>query len=185
MENKLPRNKLLSSLLVKASNPFTTIEQKLDVKRILMESVTMQGMNHIFLVQCHFEQNPLFYIDEKEAIRQALMAYKENNYRAFYYLYLLLKDKNPSRARAYLLLGCEFSDGKAFYEIANCYHEGSLFPKDIKLAYKYYSLAAKSGLKNGYYGMLLIAAESHDVELEKRIYQEAFKQGLVLPGVIE
>ena len=185
MEKKLPRNRLLSSLLVKASNPFTTMEQKLDIKRILMESVTMQGMNHIFLVKCHFDEKPLFHIDEKEALRQAFMAYKENNIGAFYYLFLLLKDRHPSRARQYLLLGCEYADPKAYQALGTCYHDGVLFHKDIKKAYEYFTLSAKSGVKDGYFGMLLIASEMGDVELERRIYREAMHDGVVLPGVVE
>ncbi len=185
MEKKLTRNRLLSSLLIKASNPFTSIEQKLDVKRILMESVTMQGMNHIFLVKCHFDERPLFHVDEKEALRQAFMAYKENNVGAFYYLFLLLKDRHPSRARQYLILGGEFGDPKAYLELGRCYHDGGLFKKDMGKAYDYFSMAAKSGLKDGYFGMLLIAAENHDIELERKIYLMALDCGVELPGVVE
>jgi TPR repeat protein len=185
MEKKLSRNELLSSLLRKAMDPFTTMEQKLDVKRILMESVTMQGMNHLFLVKCHFEEKPLFHVDEEEAYRQAMLAYKENNAGAFYYLYLLMKDKEPRRARNYLMLGCEFGDPKAYYAIAECYHHGNLFPKDPDKAYENYFLAAKSGIKEGYFGMLLLASEEGNEKLEMEIYEEAKEKGIVLPGVIK
>ena len=54
MEKRLTRDELLNSFLRKAENPFTTMEQKNDIRRILMESNTMRGMNHLFLVKSRF-----------------------------------------------------------------------------------------------------------------------------------
>lgn len=185
MEKNLPRNELLLSLLKKASNPFTSMEQKLDVKRILMESVTMQGMNHLFLAQCHFDSNPLFYIDEKEALHQARLAYQENNPGAYYYLYLLLKEKKPMRAKSYLLLSCTAGNPKAYYELGKLYFHGELFKKDLDKAYENFSLAAKCNVKEGYFGMLLVSAIQGKIEQEKEVYQMAKENGIELPGVVE
>lgn len=185
MEKKLTRDELLVSLLKKARNPFTTIEQKNDIKRILMESNTMKGMNHLFLAQCHFEDNPLFQVDEEEAARQANLAYRENNTGCFYYLYLLNRDKNEAKARNYLRLSCTYGNPRAYLEMADLLHSGTLFEKDPDSAFKNYRIAAKCGLEEGYFGMLLLASESGRYELEKEIYEEAKKKGFTLPGVVK
>lgn len=185
MEKTLTRNELLSYLLDKAQNPFTTMEQKNDVKRVLMESNTMRGMNHLFLAKCYFDENPLFSISRKEAIRQATLAFQENNTGAYYYLFLLLKDSNPSKARNFLRLSASSGNPKAFLAMAKYQHDGILFEKNIDEAFKNYKIAASCSLYDGYFGMLLIASEKHDVELEKQIYKEALLKGFKLPGIIE
>ncbi len=185
MEKTLTRDELLYYLLEKARNPFTTIEQKNDVKRVLMESNTMRGMNHLFLAKCYFDENPLFQISRKEAIRQAVLAFQENNSGAFYYLYLLLKDSDPSKARNYLRLSAAYGNPKAYLDMAYYQHHGILFEKNEKEAYQNYSIAARCGLYDGYYGMFLLACEHHDVQLEKQIYHQAEENGFKLPGIIE
>lgn len=185
MEKKLTRDELLLSLLKKARNPFTTIEQKNDIKRILMESNTMKGMNHLFLAQCHFDDNPLFQVSEEEATRQALLAYKENNTGCFYYLYLLNKNRNEAKARNYLRLSCTYGNPRAYLEMAKLLHKGILFPKDRVASFNNYKKAARCNLEEGYFGMLLLASEDGSYELEKEIYEEAKKKGFILPGVIK
>ncbi|MCR4698505.1 MAG: hypothetical protein K5762_03970 [Bacilli bacterium] len=186
MEKRLTRDELLNSFLRKAENPFTTMEQKNDIRRILMESNTMRGMNHLFLVKCYFdEEQPLFHISKKEAIRQAKLAYRENNRGAFYYLYLLLKDSDPVKARNYLNLACACGNPKAYLEKGRLQHRGILFEKNEKEAFKNYHIAALCSLADGYYGMLLLASELGDITLARQVYEEANKNGISLPGVVE
>lgn len=185
MEKHLTRNELFSTLLKKAKNPFTTIEQKNDIRRILMESTTMRGMNHIYLLKCHFDENPIFNISKKEAIHQANLAMKENNTDVFYYLYLLCKEDFPSRARNYLRLACTYGKPEAYLEIGRLKKEGILFEKNTEEAFESYRIAADCNLKEGYFGMLLIASEKQDYELEQQIYKEAIEKGIELPGIIK
>lgn len=185
MEKQLTRDELLFSLLKKAKNPFTTMEQKNDVKRILMESSTMRGMNHLFLAKCYFEDKPLFNISKEEAIRQANLAYKENNTGAFFYLYKFAKDTHPSIARNYLRLACMYGNPYAYLELANLKKDGILFEKNLKEAFENYKMAAECNLKEGYFGMLLIASEKGNEELQKEIYQKAIKNNIELPGIIK
>ena len=185
MEKTLTRDELLLSLLKKARDPFTTMEQKRDVKRIMMESTTMRGMNHLFLVQCYFQDHPLFHVTRKEALNQAYLAFRENNQGAYYYLYLLLKDEDQVRARNYLRLACTSGNPYAFLEMGKLQYRGELFPLNRKEAYQSFSMAAKCGLPDGYFYMLLIASEDHDVDLEKKIMEEARKAHIELPGVVE
>ncbi len=186
MEKRLTRDELLNSFLRKAENPFTTMEQKNDIRRILMKSNTMRGMNHLFLVKCYFDEgNPLFHISKKEAIKQAELAYKENNRGAFYYLYLLLKDSDPVKARNYLRLACAYGNPYAYLEKGKLQHRGILFEKNEKEAFENYKIAAKCGMEDGYYGMLLLASEQGDITLAKEVYKDAMRNGISLPGVVE
>ena len=186
MEKRLTRDELLNSFLRRAENPFTTMEQKNDIRRILMESNTMRGMNHLFLVKCYFnEEQPLFHISKEEAIRQAKLAYRENNRGAFYYLYLLLKDSDHVRARNYLRLSCSCGNPQAYLEKAKLQHHGILFEENKEEAFSNYKIAAQCGLNDGYYGMLLLASEQGNIKLARQVYNEAKEHGVYLPGVVE
>lgn len=186
MEKALSRDELLIQLLEKARNPFTTCEQKEDILTIMKDSSNFKGKNHIFLLQCYFNPvDPLFIIDEKEALRQGYLALKENNPYSCYYLYLLLKDKEPSKARNYLRLCCDSAYPEAYLEMAKCQHKGILFEENREKAFENYKKAAKCGLYEGYYGMFLMASEDGDYPLQKTIIEEAEKRGFHLPGIIE
>ena len=69
--------------------------------------------------------------------------------------------------------------------MAKYQHKGILFEKDLDKAFYNYSIAAKCGLYEGYFGMLLIASEKGDIELEKEIYKQALSHNFTLPGVIQ
>ncbi len=186
MEKRLTRDELLENLLQRASNPFTSMEQKTEIKKILMESTTMRGMNHLFLVRCYFnEENPLFFVTEDEALRQAHLALKENNTGAYYYLSLLYKDKDPTKARNYLRLSCYAKNPYAFLLLGKYRKEGILFEKDRKKAEECFRIAANCHLKEGYFQLLLMASEDHNIPKENGIYGEALFHGIKLPGVIE
>lgn len=185
MEKRLTRNELFDSLISKARNPFTTSEQKSDIKKILMESNTMNGLNHLFLVKCYFEEKPLFRISKEEAIKQANKAYNEHNSGIYHYLYLFSKDENPQRAKSYLLISCLYGYAKSYLEIANLYYKGILFEKNIDKAYENYKIASSCHLKEGYFGMLLIAVEKGDFNLQKEIIEKAKKDNIELPGIVE
>jgi len=186
MEKRLTRNELLIGLLRIASNPFTSLEKKLEIKKILEDSSTMRGMNHLFLLRCHFEEeHPLFYVSEEEAFRQAKLALKENNRGAYYYLYLLYRSKDEVKARNYLRLSCDAKNPYAFLEMGKLQKEGILFEKDLEKASKNLTIAANCGLKEAYFQLLLMASEAHDIEKEKAIYIQAMFHQIYLPGIVE
>jgi TPR repeat protein len=185
MEKSLTKDELLISLISQAMNPFYTMEQKWMVKRVLAQSTTLHGRNHLFLISCYLSDTPLFHVSREEAIKQAHMALKEGNEAAYYYLFYLLKEENPSMARNYLRLACEKGYPKAHLEIAKQYHYGLIFEKNRKKAFHHYEIAAKCGLEDGYFGMLLMASEDKDIVKERNIYLSALIRGISLPGVVE
>lgn len=186
MEKKLSKEELLKNLLIIAKDPFTTCEQKYDIRHILMTSSNFQGKNHLFLVQCYFSEDyPLFILNKNEAIQQAKLAIKEGCFYASYYLFLLLKDSEPQLARNCLRLCSDKGIPIACLEIAKCLQYGIVFDSNRKLAFEYYEKASKAGLKDGYYGMLLMASEDNDIEKQKEIYQKAKENGIELPGIIQ
>lgn len=185
MEKTLTKDELLINLISQAMNPFNTMEQKLVVKRILAESTTLYGKNHLFLVSCYLSDTPLFHVNKQEALKQAYMALHEGNEAAYYYLFYLLKDDNPSMARNYLRIACEKGYPKAHLEIAKQYHFGEVFEINRKKAFHHYHIAAKCGMQDGYFGMLLMASEDKDIEKERSIYLSALIRGIPLPGVVE
>lgn len=186
MEKSLSRNELLTTFLRQAENPFTSMEQKADIKRILEESTTMRGMNHLYLVQCYFEEDhPLFYVTEEEALTQAQLALKENNRGAYFYLYKLYRDKDEVKARNYLRLSCWNKNPYAYLEMGKLRKDGILFKKNREEAYRNFEVAARCGLEEGYFNLLLMASEDHDYEKEKKIYRTALVRGISLPGVVQ
>lgn len=186
MEKQISRNELLLRLLAIAKNPFTTCEQKFDVRKILENSSNFDGKNHIFLVQCYFSKtSPLFTVTKEEAIYQARLALKEKNLFSCYYLFLLLKDSNPTSARLYLRIAVDEGYPEAYLEIAKCYHYGIVFNQDKEKALDYYKKAALSNNQDGYYGLLYMYSENQEYNKEKQIYKEAISKGFNLPGVVE
>ena len=186
MEKTLTRDELLLQLLQKAQNPFTTPQQMNDIKQVLLTSSNFQGKNHIYLLRCFFnEVEPLFLITEQGAIQQAYFALKENHPFSCYYLYKLLKDRDPVKARNYLRICVDYAYPEAYLEMAKCQHYGILFEQNRKSAFEYYKKAALCQRKEGYYGMLLMACEDGDTDLEEEIYKEAKKRGFLLPGIVE
>lgn len=186
MEKKLTRDELLMQLIDKAKDVFTTSEQKYDILKILKESTNFRGKNHLFLVQCYFQETtPLFFITKEEALEQAEAALKDGNAYSCYYLYRLLKEKNPVRARNYLRICCDHAYPIAYLEMAKCKHYGNLFYRDYEGAIQYYQKAALSGLKEGYEGLMSLYLELGEIEKEKEVYQEAKKKGFDLLGVVE
>lgn len=186
MEKKLSREELLKRLLEIAIDPFTSVEQKHDIRKIMETSTNFKGKNHLFLVQCYFnETDPLFTVTKAQALTQAKLAFKEHNLYSCYYLYLLLKDSEPVQARNFLRICCDNAFPNAYLEMAKCRHKGILFEKNDDIAFENYSKAALCGLEEGYYGMLLIASEKGDKEKTKVIYESAKKKGFILPGIVE
>lgn len=186
MEKNLSRDELLYSLLKKAEDPFTKLEQKRDILRILKESSTMRGMNHLFLVDCYFkEENAIFNINKEEAIKQAKLALKENNVGSFYFLYLLLKDTDKRKARCYLLLSAMYGNPKAHLSLGDHYLNGTLFKKDLSKAEIHYQIAADCDEKDGYFKLLYLASLSKDIEKQKVIYEKAKLKNIFLPGVVK
>lgn len=186
MEKQLSREELLRTLINRAIDPFSTCEQKNDIQRILEESDSFGGKNHIFLVQSYLRHDEnIFKVDRKKAIDQAFLAMKEGNPYSCYFLFHLLKDTNPTMARNYLRLACDHAIPEAYLEIARCKHHGILFTMDRKGAFIYYQKAGISGLKEGYDGMLIMACEDHDIKLQNKVKGEALIHGFELMGTIE
>lgn len=186
MEKKLTRDELLIELIERANDIFTTAEQKYDIGQILENSSSFKGKNHLFLVQCYFnETEALFSLTKKDAIKQALLAVKEGSDYGCFYLYQLWKDNKPVEARNALRICCDYGYPEAFLEMAKCKHYGILFEKDIDGAILYYKKAAMSGRKEGYEGEMKIYLELNMIDKEKEVYEEAKRNGIVLSGVIE
>lgn len=186
MEKKLSRDELLYSLLKIAENPFTNIEQKRDIFRILKESSTMRGMNHLFLVNCYFnKEKAIFNVNREEAIFQAKLALKENNVGAFYFLYMLLKDTDVRKARCYLLLSAMYGNPKAHLSLGDHYLYGTLFERDLVKAEKHYTIAAECKEKDGYFKLLYIASLNNDIKKQNSIYEKAKENGIILPGIVK
>ena len=100
MEKPLSREELFNGLLEKVRNPFTSDEQKNDIRRILISSSSFKGRNHLFLVECYLNpDNSFFYVSKKEAIQQAQLAIDEKNFKGHYYLHLLYQDTDPVKSR--------------------------------------------------------------------------------------
>lgn len=185
MEKKLTQKELLQNLIKTASNPFTTIEQKRDIQKVLEESSNFKGANHLFLVECYLNsQNPLFVISEAKAIAQTNKALKEHNVIGYYYLYILMRKRNPLRARTSLRMACEFKIARAWYALGKEYLSGDLFDKDRIRAFDAFERSAQLGDARGYVEMLLIAAEDGDYEKQKKILKRAEDKGVLLPGVV-
>lgn len=186
MEQSIKKDEQLEILIKQILNPFTSCEKSSDLLSILKNSSSFNGKNHLVLVHCYlYETNSFFYIDEEEAIRQANMAFDEGNILSCFYLYLLLKDKEEVKSRNYLRLSVDSGYPQAYLEMAKCYHNGTLFVRDLERAEKYYWKAAKSGLKEGYFGLLLIACQNGDIQKERNIYTLALNSGCRLVGVVE
>lgn len=185
MEKKLTQKELLRNLLKRADDPFTTSEQKYDIQHVLETSSNFQGMNHLFLAQCYFEDHPLFLISEGKALTQAYLGLKEGNPISYYYLYRLEKYRDRQKARNFLRMAVDYNVPKACLEMGRCLWRGDLFPKDEEEAFRCYQKAADLGEKEGYYYMLLLAASKHDIALERSVYEIAKKRQVHLPGVIE
>lgn len=185
MEKKLTQRELLNNLLKRAYDPFTTSEQQYDILHVLETSSNFRGMNHLFLCQCYFENHPLFHVSQGKALTQAYLALKEKNPIAYYYLYRLERYRDRQKARNFLRMAVVYNVPKACLEMGRCLRLGDLFEKDEKESFLHYQKASKLGEKDGYYWMLLLASQKHDIELERRIYQEAKLHGVFLPGVIE
>lgn len=185
MEKKLTQQELLENLIRTASQPFTTSEQRHDIKTVLENSSNFHGMNHLFLVSCYFEENPLFSISEGKALYQAGLALKEGNPIAYYYLYLLHKGKEEQKARIDLRMAVHYKVPQALLEMARLLEKGEMFPHNQNKAFQLYQQAAEKGETEAYYGMLLIASKNQDIEKAKQIYKEAKEKGISLPGVVE
>lgn len=186
MEKKLTREELLKELIEKAKDVFTTCEQKTDIQKILEESTNFRGKNHLFLARCYFHsEDALFPVSEEEALHQSYLALKEGANYAYFYLYFLLRDNEPVKARNYLRIACDCAYPDAYLEMADCKRKGKLFTRDREGALSYYRKAALSGRKEGYEGMMMLYLELGDIENEKKVYEEATEKGFVLSGVIE
>lgn len=184
MEKKINKEELLKRLLIIAKDPFTTCEQKFDIRKIFEKSTNFAGRNHLFLVQCYFaEENPIFIVSKEEAILQAKLAVKEGCIYGCYYLFLLLKETRPVDARNCLRIAADEGIAQACLEMAKCQHYGIVFEKNRQKAYENYAKAAGCGMMEGYYGMLLMASEDRDIQRQKNIYEKAKENGIELPGI--
>lgn len=184
MEKKLTKKELLSNLLTSAQDPFSSTEKVMDIKRILADSNSFDGTNHLLLVEAFLK--PMDYpfpMTKKEAEEQANLAIKEGNHFGYYYLYLLSNDAQEKRKC--LEIASFYGYMQAVLEIAKCYHIGYLFEKNLEKAYTYYSLAANKGERKGYIGMIEIDADLGNKEKQKQDYLKAQEAGFSLPGVIE
>lgn len=184
MEKKINKEELLKRLLIIAKDPFTTCEQNFDIRKIFENSTNFFGRNHLFLVQCYFaEENPIFVVSKEEAIQQARLAVKEGCLYGCYYLFHLVKDTRPVDARNFLRIAADEGIAEACLEMAKCQHYGNVFEKNRKQAFENYKKAAQSGMMEGYYGMLIMASEDRDKDLQERIYNQAKERGIELPGI--
>jgi len=184
MEPKLSQRELLIALLNQASNPFTSSEKIADIREVLGTGTTFKGVNHLYLARCCFIDHPLFPVSIKEAKEQALLAIKEGNNNGYYYLYLTCKNEDAQKAKEYLLLGIKANYSYAFLEYAKLLKAGQLFNRNIDLSYKYFELASKELPLEGFFGMLLIDEEKHDIKKANEDYQRALDLGINLPGVV-
>ncbi len=186
MEKPLSRKELFNGLLDKVQNPFTSDEQKNDIKRILLSSSSFHGRNHLFLVECYLHpDNPYFYISKEEAIRQAELAIKEKNFRGHFYLHLLYQDIDEVKSRNHLRRACVYQVGAAYLRRGYLLHEGILFEKNRKLAYECFLQASYHHEKDGYFGRLVRKSEEGDLKGQKEIIRKAEEEGFSLPGYIE
>lgn len=186
MEKSLTHDNLLQTLINRAIDPFSTCEQKQDIQRILEQSSSFGGLNHLFLVQCYLRNDDnIFSIDKDKAILQAELALNEGNTYSCYFLFQLLKNDKRAMARNYLRLACDYAIPEAYLEMAKCLHKGYLFIQDRQKAYENYKKAARSGLREGFYGMLLITCEDGDIEKQNKIITEAGLAGYDLYGMIK
>ena len=186
MEKPLSREELFSGLLEKARNPFTSDEQKNDIKRILLSSSSFRGRNHLFLVECHLNPDITYFSISKEvAIQQAELAIKEKNFKGHYYLHLLYQDIDPVKSRNHLRRACVYQMPIAFARRGYLLHEGILFEKNSEEAYKCFCQAALLKEKEGYFGRLVRQSEKGNVRAEKEVIRKAKEEGIILPGYIE
>lgn len=186
MEKPLSRQELFSNLLSKAQNPFTSDEQRDDIKRIFLSSDSFQGRNHLFLVKCYLNpDNSFFYVTKKEAIQQANLAIGEKNFRGHYYLHFLYRDMDETKSRNHLRRACVYQIPKAYSRRGYLLHEGILFDKNREKAYAAFRKASYLHEPRGYYGRLLRKSEDQDLKGQKEILEKAKEDGIFLPGYIE
>lgn len=185
MEQKIEKDKLLTILLDQAKDAFLPYEKKADILKILKTSDSFNGKNHIFLVDCYFDDDPIFLISREEAFNQANLALKEGNNFAYYYLYKLNKDQDEVEARNCLRFAVDHGYSKAYLEMARCCHLGEIFEKSIDQAIFYYKKACHTGEQDAYFYLCLLYAQLGETKKEEELYLYGLSRGFNLPGVVE
>lgn len=186
MEKPLSREELFNGLLEKVRNPFTSDEQKNDIRRILISSSSFKGRNHLFLVECYLNpDNSFFYVSKKEAIQQAQLAIDEKNFKGHYYLHLLYQDTDPVKSRNHLRRACVYQRPKAYARRGHLLHDGILFEKNMEKAYEAFYQASRLHEPSGYFGRLLRQSEKGNLKGEMETIEKAKEDGIFLPGYIE
>lgn len=186
MEKPLSREELFNGLLEKVRNPFTSDEQKNDIRRILISSSSFKGRNHLFLVECYLNpDNSFFYVSKKEAIQQAQLAIDEKNFKGHYYLHLLYQDTDPVKSRNHLRRACVYQRPKAYARRGHLLHDGILFEKNREKAYEAFYQASCLHDPSGYFGRLLRQSEKGNLKGELEMIEKAKEDGIFLPGYIE
>lgn len=185
MEKEIPSIDKLKAMLRRAANPFTASYQIASIRSVLNGSSAFKGVNHLFLVDCFFQDKPVFSVSEKEALEQCELALKDGNKISYYYLYLLLKNKDSNTAINDLLLACEISYPKALFEYGFLLYKGETVKQDYKLAKQYFEKAIAGGIKKAYFYLLMIAEKERDYEEAESIYQRAMNDDYYLPGTVK
>ena len=187
MEKRLTREELLENLIHQLQDPFCSPEKYSDIRNILFQSDTFNGLNHLFLAKLFLNNDhSLFRIDEKEAERQISLALKEGNKAAYYFLYLFHRRiGNATKARNYLRISYDLALPDAFIAMGKESIDGTLFPKDLSFANACFKKAVLSGKKEGHYYLVLVDTMLGNTEKAEEDYQKAKEDGYVLPGVVE
>lgn len=185
MEPGIEKDRLLTILIDQARDVFITVEKKADLLRVLKESDSFNGKNHIFLLTCFFDDNPTFLISKEEAINQAQLALKEGSGIGYYYLYKLYKDEDKSKARNCLRMAVDIGYSIAILELAKCYHFGTTFAKNEALAEKYYKISCKLGEADAYFYLLMLYCQQGNKEKAEELYIYGLSRGFDLPGIVE
>lgn len=185
MEPGIEKDRLLTILIDQARDVFISVEKRADLLKVLKESNSFNGKNHIFLLTCYFDENPTFIISKQEAINQAQLAIKEGSGIGYYYLYNLYKDDQPSQARNCLRLAVDIGYSIAILQLAKCYHFGQTFQKDEKLAEKYYKIACKLDEPDAYFYLLMLYCQQGDKQKAEELYIYGLSRGFDLPGIVE
>lgn len=185
MEKQLTKREFLLNLLKTATNPFCSDEKLNDIQQILKTSSNFDGLNHLLLVQDYLkDESHIFYITEEEAILQAKKAIEEGNIIGNYYLYLLYLNDEPKLAISFLEKVVDSSYPKADLRYANHLLYGDIISKDEDKALKYFKIASEYNLNDGYYGMLYIYEKQGRIEEAIKVYNDAKKKNIELPGIV-
>lgn len=185
MEKQLTKREFLLNLLKTATNPFCSDEKLNDIQQVLESSSNFDGLNHLLLVQDYLkDEDHIFYITKEEAIVQAEAAIDEGNIIGNYYLYLLYLKEKPILAISYLEKVVGSSYPKADLKYANHLLYGDIITKDEDKALKYFKIASQYNISDGYYGMLYIYEKQGKIEDAIKVYNDAKRKNIELPGIV-